>query len=190
MALMAPMRTMATPYATMPWRTSWARRATQNAARPYSAVARRAWPAGKSAMSSSPISLMLKMAPTSVPMLIVSADVKYLSIHSIGKQSVPSASRSARSRRPRVSANSPRTAKARATNHPLPSALMPTIRISSGGRLVATQPWTGGTMFDMSHSSGAVETVVRLSITSQNSAGSAMTASRKAAAGLGTAPPR
>ena len=82
------------------------------------------------------------------------------------------------------------TAKPRATNQPLPRALMPMISASTGGRLRLDPGLeTAGSTFAISHSSGAVETVVRFSITSQNRAGSGMTASRNAAAGLGTAPP-
>ena len=58
-------------------------------------------PAGKSAMSSRPTPFTLKIALTRVGRLIASADVKYFSAHSIGKQSVPRARRRARSRRPR-----------------------------------------------------------------------------------------
>ena len=67
---------------------------------------------------------------------------------------------------------------------------MPMISVSTRGRYVSTQPWTAGTIVVISHSSGSVDVVVRLSITSQKSAGSATTARRNAAAGLGTAPPR
>ncbi len=47
-----------------------------------------------------------------------------------------------------------------------------------------------GTTISISHSSGTVYWVVRFSVTSQNRIGSTMSVKRKAAAGLGTAPPR
>lgn len=66
---------------------------------------------------------------------------------------------------------------------------MPMNSASSGGAWVCTQLWICGMATPMSHSSGWVYTVVRFSVTSQNRLGSAMRVSKKAAAGLGTAPP-
>ena len=87
---------------------------------------------------------------------MASGDTKYFRAHSIGKHSVPQASRKARSRRPRASARRPRPAKASATNQPLPSALTPMISVSSGGMFVSTKSLILGTTFDISHSSGSV----------------------------------